>query len=337
MKKLKVIVFGATGGVGAYTTIDLIANGYDVIAVGHRDNDNNFYEAMGTKYFSVDIRKSETFDLLPKDNVFAIIHLAGMLPARMKDFHPQQYIDMNVSGTLNVLEYAVKVKAKRFVYAQSWSDLAYMADQFTVIPVNAPEKFPLDNDHSVYAITKNAAMHLCEHYALHYGFRLFSLRFPNIYLYNPNPYYYVDGQLRRQGFRNILRQIMNGEDIELWGNPLRVRDMVYVKDCVQIIECCLTTISKGGTYNVGTGIGITREEQIQGLIDVFSPKNKPKPHIIFNREKPDSPQYIMDVSKTKSELGYKSKYDYIHYLEDYKKEMQENRFAPIWGKPEDFE
>ena len=71
-------------------------------------------------------------------------------------------------------------------------------------------------------------------------------------------------------------------------------------------------------------------EQIQGLIDVFTPSGVNKPKIIINREKPDSPQYIMDITKTKWQLGYEPKYDYIQSLKDYKKEMEMNRFAKLW-------
>lgn len=328
----KVIVFGATGGVGAYTTTKLIADEYDVIAVGHRPNDNDFFEELGAIYCSVDISDKNTFNVLPDSDVYAIIHLAGMLPARMEGYNPQIYIDMNVTGTLNVLEYAVKCSAKRFVYANSWSDLAYLADIQTIIPSDGNGKFPINNDHSVYSIMKNAGAHLCEHYAEKYGFRQYTLRFPNIYLFHPGNTYFVDGKIRTKGLNNIIGQIKRGEDIELWGNPERVRDMVYVKDCVQIIERCLDSGSIGGTFNVGTGIGTTRLDQIKGLIDVFTPENGIKSKIIINKDKPDSPQYIMDITKTKWQLGYEPQYDYISFLMDYKEEMERNRFEKIWGR-----
>ena len=299
--------------------------------MGHRKSDNGFFEGLGAEYVSLDIADLGSFGVLPDSGVLAIVHLAGMLPARMEGYRPQQYIDMNVTGTLNVLEYAVGCGAERVVYANSWSDLAYLADEQTVIPSDGPERFPLDNDHSVYSIMKNAGAHLCEHYAARHGFKQFTLRFPNIYLYHPKNTYYVDGKLRRQGLGNIISEIERGEDVELWGNPDRVRDMVYVKDCVQIIEKCLTAKSEGGTFNVGTGVGTTRRDQIQGLIDVFTPEGVEKPQIVVNRDKPDSPQYIMDVTKTRWQLGYEPRYDYLAFLQDYKKEMELNRFEAIWG------
>ena len=61
----KVIVFGATGNLGAYITIYLKSVGYDVIAVGHRKDDNGFFASRGMKYYSVDITKPEEFEQLP--------------------------------------------------------------------------------------------------------------------------------------------------------------------------------------------------------------------------------------------------------------------------------
>lgn len=333
----KIVVFGGTGGVGAYTCTRLIEIGYEVVVVGHRQNDNNFFETMGATYVSVDIINKETFNSLPQDNIYGIIHLAGMLPARMKGYKPQTYIDCNMTGTLNVLEYAVMVKAERFIYAQSISDVHYLVGTTTPIPANAVSKHPTDNDHSVYSITKTAAMHLVEHYAVHHGFKQFSLRFPNIYLYNPNPTYYVDGILRVQGLRRIINDIEHGKDVDLWGNPNRVRDMIYIKDCVQIIEKCLTADSNGGTFNIGTGIGTTRLEQMQRLVDIYSPTEGKRSQIFIKEDQPNSPQYIMDVSKTKSELGYEPQYSYRDSLVDMKKEKELERFAPIWGKESDFD
>ena len=58
----KVLVFGATGTVGAYTCIYLKERGYDVIAVGHRKDDNGFFALHDMKYYSVDICNQDDFN-----------------------------------------------------------------------------------------------------------------------------------------------------------------------------------------------------------------------------------------------------------------------------------
>ena len=326
-----VVVFGATGSVGAYVCLWLSSEGYEVIAVGHRSSDNGFFPGNGIRYVAVDVCHVETFGSLPLTDVYAVVNLAAKLPARMSGYHPQQYIDVNMTGALNILNYSVRAGAAKVVYSQSMSEIIHLCGMSTPIPSDVSVSFPLDNDHTVYSITKNAAVSMLEHYAHRYGFRYYVLRFPNIYLYHPNPYYYVDGEKRWQGYRLMIRLAMSGSPISIWGNPGKVRDIVYVKDCCQIIEKCIAVDdAESGTYNVGTGIGTTLEEQVRGIVEVFSPREHPS-LITYDPHRPDSTEYIFDISKTVNNLGYVPRYDYMAYLTDFKREMQEQRFQLLWG------
>jgi UDP-glucose 4-epimerase len=76
-----------------------------------------------------------------------------------------------------------------------------------------------------------------------------------------------------------------------------------------------------GYYNVGTGVGISLLDQIKGIIQVFGKYNA----IEFCPDKPDAPQYIMDITPARLELGYEPKYDYLSSLKDLKKEMISKR------------
>ena len=330
-----IIVFGATGKVGCYTALYLKEKCYDVIAVGRRKSDNGFFVDYGIKYISLDILKSSDFERLPQSNVFGVIHMAATLPATMHGYDPHEYVRSNLDGTLNVLDYAVKAGVRRFIFPKSWSDINYLIGNLKPIPADAPVKFPLDNDHTVYAITKNAACDIIQHYSVKYNFKYYILRFPNIFCYHPNPTYFVDGKKRWTGQRAIIEQAKRGEDIELWGNPEAARDVFYVKDCTQIIEKCLSANGESGIYNVGTGWVVTRRDQIQGLIDVFGDKTNPS-KIVVCADKPDSPTYLLDISKTIEQLGYEPKFDYIKYLKDMKYEMENNRFEKLWGKESDY-
>lgn len=332
-EKKRVIVFGATGTVGAYTCLHLAELGYKVIAVGSRRDDNGFFADYGIDYCSADITRKASFDALPKEGIDAIVFLAGMLPARMEGYRPQLYIDINITGCLNMLEYCAKARVGKVVYSQSISDVAHLCGSRQPISSDAPTAFPLNNDHSVYAISKNAAVALIQHYAARYGFSYYILRFPNIYLYHPNPFYYVNGERKWQGYRLMIHKAIHGEPIAVWGNPDKVRDIVYVKDCAQIVEKCISSGAESGTYNVGTGIGTTLREQIEGIVEVFSPQAAPSP-ITYEPDKPDSTEYIFDVSKTEQRLGYRMGYDYKAYLNDFKAELRAQRFARLWGYDE---
>ena len=335
IKLRTVVLFGATGTVGAYAAIALQQAGYNVMAVGRRGSDNGFFGERGMKYISMDITDKESFKALPQEGIYAVIHLAGAIPARMQGYHPQSYIDSVLTGTLNVLDYCVAISVDRIVFAQSVADVSYMYGDSALIPADAPRRFPLNDDHSVYSICKNAAVSLIEHYYVKYGLKRFVLRFPNIYVYHPNPFYYYNGERRWQSYRLLIERAKRGLPIELWGNPELQRDIVYVKDCVQIIVKSLSANVDGGVYNVGTGVGTTMRKQIEGIVEVFSPKSQSS-SIIEHPEKPDTASYIMDVSKTVEELGYKPQYDYISYLRDMKNEMETEPFSQLWGKGKDY-
>lgn len=327
----QIVIFGATGTVGAYTCLYLARHGYKVVAVGSRKSDNGFFEDYGIDYYSVDITKHDDFRVLPHEGVYAVVNLAGVLPARMEGYHPQSYIDVNITGALNIWMYCEATGVTKVIYSQSISDVSDLCGSKEPISSDAPVGFPLNNDHSVYSITKNAAVSLLMHYAEKCHFRYYILRFPNIYLYHPNPYYYVDGKKRWQGYRLIIHKAMHGEPIGIWGNPEKVRDIVYVKDCCQIIEKCISVKdAESGTYNVGTGVGVTLEQQIRDIVKVFSPRCQPS-EVTYDATKPDATEYVFDVSKTKQSLGYEPVYDYMSYLEDFKTEMLSQRFKKLWG------
>ena len=317
-----IIVFGASGGTGNYF-IEYFKqhskdSNYEVIAVGRRDTD--FFERIGVRYIRVDITNRDDFRKLP-DEVFAVVDLAGLMPARMEGYDPYKYINVNITGTLNILEYCRQAKADRILFAQSFGDIKDHGEYDPLLRVDMPRKFSFTSDHTVYVLTKNFAVDLIENYHQVYGIKNFIFRLPTIYHYSANGgYYYVDGVKRRIGWRIILDHAVHGEDIEVWGDPSRVKDMVYVKDFCQMMYRAVFADRDSGYYNVGTGVGTSLLDQVKGMVEVFGPEGK-KSRIIMRPDKPNAPQYIMDIAPARKELGYEPEYSYTAMLEDMKKEM----------------
>ena len=158
-----VIVFGATGNLGAYIALHLKEKGYNVIAVGRRKDDNGFFASKGMKYLSVDITNFEDFKWLPQDEVDCVAHFAGELPSRYS-FHASDLVQSITIGTLNVLEYMRSCGCKKIIFPQTPSDMCQYHNNGSVIPVDAPRHFPLTGDHSIYTIAESAAVDLVEHY-----------------------------------------------------------------------------------------------------------------------------------------------------------------------------
>jgi UDP-glucose 4-epimerase len=121
---------------------------------------------------------------------------------------------------------------------------------------------------------------------------------------------------------------MKGEPIELWGDPNYSKDMVHVYDCAQMICKAVEADRETGFYNVGTGIPVTLQQQIEAIIKVFSPKDHPS-QIVYRPEKPCGGGFLMNVDNAKAELGYEPKYDVVSLFENYKEEMAINRFAEL--------
>lgn len=325
-----IIIFGATGNLGVYLTDYLFEhldkNEFSLIAVGRRKT--NFFEKYKIKYIPMDICDKSAFDQLPKQDVYAAIHLAGVLPAGMTDDDPYTYFNSNLYATINILEYLRKTKTDRIIYTQSYADIAGHWDKQIELMPSLSRSLKFTGDHALYSISKCAAVDVMQYYYQTFGLKNFILRLPNIYMYSPNEYYYVNGVKKLISYRYIIKKAIKSEPIELWGDPNRVRDMVYIKDFCQLVMRCVIANNNGGVYNVGTGVGTSMEDQIKGIIEVFSPEKQKSP-ILYCPDKPNAMQYIMNIDNAKNELGYNPQYMYLDYLRDYKIEMNLNRFKEL--------
>lgn len=330
----RIIIFGATGNLGSRLSVFLKGNGYDVIGVGHRKNDNGFFADHDIPYYSVDIANESDFKSLPTENIYAVLHFAGMLPAAMEGFSPAPYVSSIVQGTLNVLEYCRKVNADRIVFPQTLFDIYHQFGSKTPIKPDASRDVPYETDHSIYVIAKNAACELIEHYYNNHGIKPFVFRLSRVYMYSPNPYTYRNGKKIMISDRYLIYRAMLGLPIEIWGDPNRVLETISIYDFQNIILCALKADHDGGFYNIGSG-GSTLDERIHDIVEVFSPLNS-KSEIIYCPEKRNTTQFLLDIEKTKKELGYQPQYTWKDYLLKFKEEMETQPFSKLMGVESDY-
>lgn len=326
----KIIIFGATGNIGSYlvkyASEYFNDTEYEVIASGRRKTD--VFEQFGVKYVDVDITNPVEFRKLPKDNVHAIIMLAAVIPSYMAEYNAGKYLDTNILGTYNVMEYCRKTKADRIIYSTTVFDISLYAKAGVVLKPDLPKNFSYKGDHAVYVISKNTAVELIEHYYQDYGIKKFILRFPTIYGYSPYQYYFPNGVKTLRPLYKAINNAMNSLPLEIWGDPNYSKDMVHVYDCSQMICKAVTVDREEGFYNVGTGIPVTLQEQCEAIIEVFSPEDNPS-KIIYRPEVASGGGFLMDITNAKEELGYEPKYTVKMLFEDYKYEMQLDRFKAI--------
>lgn len=330
-----ILVLGATGTLGAYISLHFHKLGYQVIAVGHRKSDNGFFADYDIPYYSVDITQEAEFNKIPNQPIDVVAHFAGALPASMKGYNGTLYIDSIIKGTYNVLEFMRIRQITKIIYPQSLFDIHYLFGSKTPIPAESEMRVPESGDHVMYVIAKIAAVQTIEHYYRQYGIKRFILRLSRVYVYHPNPYTYTDGEKVMISDRLFIQKAEKGEPLEIWGDPQRLLETCSVEDFLQIVQKCAESNLDGGLYNIGSG-GSTLDERIHTIVDVFSNPNK-RSEISYAPNKRSSTQFVLDISKTKSELGYQPAYNWKKFCEWFKEERKQQRFAKLWGTEEDYQ
>jgi UDP-glucose 4-epimerase len=315
-----VFVIGATGGTGMYLTKYLSEKNYRVYTTGRQQRDINYFNYPNVSYQALDITKKSDFANLPTEQISCVVLLAGIMPARMEGYDPYKYIDVNITGTLNVLEFCRANNIKKVIFTQSHADVFGHWDTGNFIAADANRSLHLKGDHAMYIISKCTAVDMLEHYHQEFGMQTIILRLPTIYSYMPAATMYVDGKIKDMACMYMIDRAIQGEEIEIWGDPKKSKDIVYIKDFIRIVEAAIASIAAQGIFNVGTGISTTLEEQILGIIDVFSSENK-RSKVVYRPDKRSQTSYLYDISRTEKELNYKVEYPYIKMLQDMKREM----------------
>ncbi len=313
---MRVVVFGATGKIGQFLVPYILEqdSSIEVIAIGHRKED--VFHHPYVDYYSVDICNQIDFGKLPS-KIDAVINMAGAVTTAVNSNDIRAYIDANIIGAVNILDYAISASADRIIYSQTYNDVFGDPDSDVIIKPDALRRKQYKGEAAIYAITKNTAVDIQKLYQSKYGIKSFVLRLPTVQCPTLNPYYMVGGEKRLRPFRKMINQACNGEPIEIWGDPNHVMDMVYVKDCCQLFYLVLKADVNGGVYNIGTGVGTTLLQQAEGMIAVFS-KEGNKSRIIYRPEKLNGKPFIMDIENAKRDLGYQPQYNYLDMLKEFK-------------------
>lgn len=329
-----VIVIGATGFIGMYTVEQLIKSGKKVIATGRNERLGTMLTDMGAEYMNLDITKPEDFDKLPTTNVDGVILLAGLLPANATaDIenveNSEDYININVNGTIHVLEYCRKNNIRKVISCCSYADIKKAWKKGVALDEGVPRDFYFTGDHAMYVISKNAANDVMEYYNQQHHMQCASFRLPPVYGVGPHSVILVNGKEYKSGIATFIDNAKAGKDIELWGNPHITRDIVYVKDVARAFDMALNSDDTYGLYNMTSGTELDLEDQAKAVIKVFGGDKKSK--IVYRPEKPNNtPSFLFDMGKAKRDFGYVPEYlSYVDMMEDYKKELESGRWTKL--------
>jgi UDP-glucose 4-epimerase len=328
-----IVVIGASGFIGTYLVDELLAQGLEVFATGHSSRSREYFAGRKIPYAEVDMGQQADMAKLPQEGVEAVVLMASFLPVNDSGCDPQKYVATNTIGALNVLEYCRTHKVKKIIYGTSHFDVAQLWDAGRAITEEDQSQFVYTDDHVVYIISKIAAVQLVEHYRQAHGIEGISFRLPGVYGFGPHTEIYADrGTVRMLRTNVFIRKAIAGDPIEIWGDPSRGHDFVYVKDVIGGIIGALKSDRAHGLYNIASGVRTSLEEEVKTIIDLFSPSGH-RSEIRYRPDKPNIPNtYLYDISKAKRDFGYTIHYPFRKMLEDIKYEMACERFPHLMGR-----
>lgn len=320
---MKILIIGACGGIGKYLVDYFYERRKELdLSLLTADIKESEFVKKRSVFTYCDISDLNQVNGLPKD-VDCIIDLATVMPARMIGYDHRKYVNTNIGGTINILEFCRKNKISRLLFAQTFGDILEHAKHNPYLNNEMVPKLNYEDTKSVYITSMNASVELIKCYHALFDIKTFIFRLPTIH-YWTNITYCEEGKVAKEGYRILIDQATRGEDIYVWGDPSKKKDMIYVKDLCQMFYKACFVDRNYGIYNVGTGIGISLLDQIKGYVEVFGEKKKSK--ILFAPEMRNSPEYVMCIDEARNELGYEPLYSYIEMLKDMKKERELNRF-----------
>lgn len=296
-----ILVTGAAGFIGSNVCKCLLNIGHNVIGV---DNFDTFYDPKLKRTNIIGLLKLSNFkisegdirdesfinEIFESNSIDVVIHLAARAGVRPSIEQPGLYYDVNVNGTLRLLESMRKHNVKNMLFASSSS--VYGNNKKT--PFSETDN--VDNPISPYAATKKAGELLCYTYHHLYNFNIFCLRFFTVYGRNQRP------EMAIQQFGRLIKE---GKPITMYGDGSSKRDYTYIDDIVDGIIASMDNLKGYEILNLGNSDTIALEPLIQ-LIGKTLGKD-----VIINRQ-PMQPGDVdityADVTKAGKLIGYKPKH-----------------------------
>jgi UDP-glucose 4-epimerase len=290
----RILVTGGAGFIGSHLVKRLLEQGRGVTILDNLSTGSlqNLGDVNATKFAKGEITdRSLVAELMPDTD--AVIHLAAIVDHDTCLRNPELVHEVNVNGTLVLLEEARRRDVKRFVYASS----AAVYGQASELPIREDSRLaPL----SPYGISKAAAEQLCLEHAQSYGMSTICLRFFNVF--GPR-------QTARQYsgvITEFMKNLRQGKPPVIYGDGLQTRDFVNIQDVTDAILLALNSETAGGVYNVATGVETTIESLALKLISTGSQSLKPT---YASPRSGDIRRSVGDIRKAKEELRYSPRTD----------------------------
>jgi len=296
---MKILITGAAGFLGShlsekYVNEGNIVYGIDNLLNGNLNNIRTLLHRKSFKFIHDDVRRKDLYHQLPSD-LDAIIHLAAQIHVDRSIVNPEETFDINVSGTMKVLEFARMNDINKILFA-STSEV-YGSAKY--VPMN--EDHPLAAQHP-YGVSKIAADRLCYTYNETYDLGVDIIRCFN--LYGPRQ--------KDSGYGGVIaifiNRVLQNKPPIIYGDGNQSRDYMYVSDAVKAYDLVLNSNNNPGKYGINFGTATEKSvKEIANLILDYAGKVESIKPIHVDSRPTEVQRLYADISKAKSNLSFEPK------------------------------
>lgn len=298
----KFLVTGGAGFIGSHIVEKLVRKNHfvrvlDNFSSGRRQNLEGVIKRI--ELIEGDIRSADAC-IRATEGIDFVLHQAALRSVPKSMNNPKEYNDVNINGTLNMLEASKKNKVKRFVFASSSS------------VYGDPDRFPEREDFtpqpiSPYALTKLAGEQYCRIFSQHYALDTVSLRYFNVF----GPRQSLDDEYAIV-IPKFITCMLKGQPPPIYGSGRQSRDFTYIDNVVEAnILAAKKANANGGVFNIASGKDYTILELVRILNKIMKKDIRPK----FLSPRPaDVFRTLSDLSRSKKILGFRPKVDFLEGL-----------------------
>lgn len=300
MKNKKVAVTGGLGFIGSHLVSKLNEDN-DVVIVDNQTS-GNIKNIEGLDFSKIDTDFSDItqakLEMIFED-VDYVFHMAAMTSVTQSVNDPLRSNEVNITGTLKVLEAAKRCDVKKLILSSS----SAVYGETETVPIS--EKIPI-NPLSPYAVSKATGELYCRVYSEIYNFSTISLRYFNVFGPKQDPKSQYAAVIPI-----FIDKLLNNESPVIYGDGEQTRDFVSVK---QVVEANLLAAESNetGSYNIGLGRSTSINQLFEMIKEIIGKDINP----IYEDERPGEIKHsVADISKSKS-IGYTPKNDFVEELKE---------------------
>jgi UDP-glucuronate 4-epimerase len=295
------VVTGAAGFIGSHLTQRLLRDGWTVVGV---DNFDTFYDPAvkrrnladcmrdsNFRLMEADIRDRAAMEKAIPDDTDIIVHLAARAGVRPSIAEPVLYMDVNINGTVVLLEVARQRHIPRFIFASSSS--VYGNNRKVPFSEEDNVGFPI----SPYAASKKAGELICHTYHHLYGMAINCLRFFTVYGPRQRP---------DLAIHKFARLIEEGKPVPVYGDGTMMRDFTYIDDIIDGVVAAMDRCKSYEIYNLGESRPVSVNDLIHDL-EIALGKKAVTTHLPL--QPGDVERTYADVTKAERDLDYRPSTD----------------------------